>query len=57
MFVKRRKIANSNNNIVLNNSNYEGNGNGQVVKLRCNKHKDCDGGTSEVIEACSNEIV
>lgn len=49
MFVKRRKVANSNNNVILSNVNYENNGNGQVVKSRCGKHKDCNGGTSEVI--------
>lgn len=49
MFVKRRKVANSNNNVILSNVNYENNGNGQVAKSRCGKHKDCNGGTSEVI--------
>lgn len=48
MFVKRRKFPNSNNNEILNNSNYEKQKQ-QVAKLRCTKHKDCNGGTSEVM--------
>ncbi|XP_065086899.1 bifunctional 3'-phosphoadenosine 5'-phosphosulfate synthase isoform X1 [Ochlerotatus camptorhynchus] len=54
MFVKRRKVANSNNNVILSNVNYENNGNGQVVKSRCGKHKDCNGGTSECLQVATN---
>lgn len=59
MFVKRRKFANSNNNDILNNSNYEKQLQQQVAKLRCSKHKDCNGGTSEVMTRrwCDIELI
>ncbi|EDS26267.1 adenylsulfate kinase [Culex quinquefasciatus] len=53
MFVKRRKFPNSNNNEILNNSNYE-KPKQQVAKLRCTKHKDCNGGTSECLQVATN---
>uniref|UniRef100_A0A2M4BGK2 Putative bifunctional atp sulfurylase/adenosine 5'-phosphosulfate kinase n=2 Tax=Anopheles marajoara TaxID=58244 RepID=A0A2M4BGK2_9DIPT len=55
MFVKRRKVANFNNNSFLGNSNYEPNRNltngAHVLQpekvFRCGKHKDCNGNVSE----------
>lgn len=50
MFVKRRKVANFNNNSFLGNSNYENGGDaGKIAaaaKTRCGKHKDCAGNVS-----------
>ncbi|XP_053691233.1 bifunctional 3'-phosphoadenosine 5'-phosphosulfate synthase isoform X1 [Sabethes cyaneus] len=54
MFVKRRKFANSNNNVVLNNSNYDNNGSEQAVKSRCSKHKNCNGDTNECLQVATN---
>lgn len=53
MFVKRRKFVNSNNNVILNNINYE-NDQQVDVKTRCSKHKDCNGGTSECLQVATN---
>lgn len=47
MFVKRRKIANFNNNDLLENQNYSFNKN--VLTKFCLQHKfDCDGNSEEV---------
>ncbi|XP_053666080.1 bifunctional 3'-phosphoadenosine 5'-phosphosulfate synthase [Anopheles marshallii] len=57
MFVKRRKVANFNNNSFLGNSNYENaNGGGRtMVKTRCGKHKDCAGNVSpECLQVATN---
>ncbi|XP_058055496.1 bifunctional 3'-phosphoadenosine 5'-phosphosulfate synthase isoform X1 [Anopheles bellator] len=47
MFVKRRKVANFNNNSFLANSNYENHPEGRAKMFRCSKHKDCNGNVSE----------
>lgn len=46
MFVKRRKLANFNNNDTLTNPNYE-NENG--FKRFCLKHKNCNGLITEQV--------
>lgn len=47
MFVKRRKLANFNNNDTLANHNYE-NENG--IKRFCLQHKNCNGLISDQVQ-------